>query len=70
MTLQVSKGPDVVTVPNVVGMTEANARTTLEAAGLKVRKRTFSGGSGTVRFTDPAAGTKVKRGSTVSIFVY
>jgi len=70
VVIQVSKGPDVVTVPNVVGMPEAQARQALEAAGLQVRKRQFPGGSGVVRFTDPAAGKTVKRGSTVTIFVY
>jgi len=70
VTLQVSKGPDVVTVPNVVGMQEGAARQALEAAGLQTRKRQFPGGSGIVRFTDPSAGKTVKRGSTVTIFVY
>lgn len=70
VTLQVSKGPDVITVPDVVGMSEEQARKTLETAGFKVRKRFFGGGTGTVRFTDPSAGTTQKRGSTVTIFIY
>jgi serine/threonine-protein kinase len=70
VTLQVSKGPDVVTVPNVVGMQEAQAEAALQAAGLRSRTRQFPGGSGKVRFTDPSAGSTVKRGSTVTIFVY
>lgn len=72
--MKVSKGADKKTVPNVVGMTEADARAAIEAAGLKV------GGSVTYDYNDSvekgkvyeqsvAAGKKVSGGTSVSISV-
>jgi serine/threonine-protein kinase len=71
VTLTVSKGPDVVPVPDVVGKKPAEATKILEAAGFKVERRDafFSRGK-QVYATDPSAGTKAKRGSTVTIGVY
>ncbi|MFQ6170579.1 Stk1 family PASTA domain-containing Ser/Thr kinase [Oryzobacter sp. R7] len=70
VTLVVSKGPVLVTVPNVVGQQVQQARATLEAAGFKVDVRRALGGYfGTVRLQDPAAGTKAPKGSVVTLTI-
>ncbi|VEG26476.1 Serine/threonine-protein kinase PrkC [Actinomyces howellii] len=68
--LVVSKGPEMVTVPDVTGMSEEEATAALEAAGLVVEISHVLGGLfGTARSTDPAAGTSVRKGSTVTLTV-
>lgn len=70
VNLVVSKGPEKVTVPDVSGMSQAEATSTLRAAGLSVSVSTILGGLfGTVHSTDPAAGTSVRKGSTVTLYV-
>ncbi len=74
VTITVSKGPDTVKVPKVIDMTEAEARTALQNAGLVARVTAVPPmGStttpGTVLDQDPAPNSTVKRGSTVEIFV-
>ena len=70
MTLVVSKGPVLVTVPDVVGQQLAQARGTLEAAGFKVTVRRALGGFfGTVRLQDPSGGSKAPKGSTVTLTI-
>lgn len=68
--LTVSKGPDVVPVPDVTNQPPDKATQALRAAGFQVQRRDafFSSGR-TVYATDPSAGTKAKRGSTVTIYV-
>jgi serine/threonine-protein kinase len=69
--LHVSKGPDIVTVPDVRKMDRAEGKRVLEAAGLVVDERVVvQGGPGQVLQTDPKAGKRVKRGSTVVMYVY
>ena len=74
VTLILSKGPELVEIPAVLGMTIKKASAALEAAGFKVIiitdiPREFWGDSfAKAKRTDPAAGTKVKRGSTVKIY--
>ncbi|MBO3143022.1 Stk1 family PASTA domain-containing Ser/Thr kinase [Dermatophilus congolensis] len=66
----VSKGPDVVNVPDVSGMSEADARNALESAGLAMQAEKVVGGLfDTVRSTDPAPGTAVPRGSVIKVYV-
>ncbi|MGN6611958.1 MAG: Stk1 family PASTA domain-containing Ser/Thr kinase [Angustibacter sp.] len=68
--LVVSKGPELVPVPRVVGMSAKKARDKLEAAGFKVNVTSvFGNGGGTVIAQRPGAGSKVKPGSTVTIAV-
>lgn len=70
VTLTVSKGPEKVAVPKVTDSSTAQARTTLEAAGLKVKVNRFFGGLlDTVRGQDPSPGTQVPKGTTVTISV-
>lgn len=71
--LTVSKGQQLVTVPDVSSLKEKKAKETLEQAGLVVQVRkvhrpflTFRDVEG----TDPAAGSSVKQGSTVTLKVY
>ena len=65
ITLTVSKGKDLVAVPNVLNMKKNKAIATLEAAGFKVTA--LPGGNYDVVAQSPAGGKKVKRGSTVAI---
>ena len=66
----VSKGPEKVAVPDVVGRQRQEARTILENAGFSVQEEAILGGFfGTVRATDPAGGTMVKKGSVITITI-
>ena len=66
----VSKGPEKVAIPNVVGLQREEARSRLEGAGFTVKEEAILGGFfGTVRSSDPAAGTMTKKGSTVTITI-
>jgi len=64
----VSKGPDLVAVPAVDGKTLDQAVQALEAAGFVVGDA-FGPANGDPFLTDPAAGTKVRRGATVDIYL-
>lgn len=64
----VSKGPDVVKVPKVDGLSLEEAVAALEEAGLTVGD--VSGPArGRPYVTDPPAGSQVKRGTTVDIYL-
>jgi len=67
VTLQVSKGPPMVTVPSIAGAsTISQAVAILKQAGLKAGS--ISGpATGSPAHTSPAAGTSVHKGSTVNI---
>ena len=66
----VSKGPEKVAIPDVVGLQREEARSRLEGAGFTVKEEAILGGFfGTVRSSDPAAGTMTKKGSTVTITI-
>jgi beta-lactam-binding protein with PASTA domain/predicted Ser/Thr protein kinase len=70
VTLVVSKGPEMVKVPDVQGKQLEVATAALEAAGLKVKVEKFMGGVfGTVRSQSPAPGTMQPKGSTVTLLV-
>ena len=72
VTLNVSKGPEFVTMPNVVGETVAAAENALKALGLSVTVDTDQLRSrfGVVKVTrqNPAASSRVRVGSPVTIF--
>ena len=66
--------PESVAVPNVVGLTQAEAKTQIEQAGFtwelnpdKVTSDTVAEGS--VASTDPAAGTQAEKGATVRVTI-
>lgn len=65
ITLTVSKGPDVVKVPDVLGKKKNAAVKILEAAGFKAEP--FPGGNYTVESQSPKSGSKQPRGSVVAI---
>ncbi len=72
VTLTVSKGKEQAAVPDVNGETEDNARSAIEAAGLRVGKVTQEESDqdpGTVIDQSPAAGKKVAKGSSVNLTV-
>lgn len=68
VTVAVSKGPDLVAVPSVRGMSLDGAVAALEAAGLKAGN-VFGPANGKPFDTDPPAGTMVKRGGSVDIYL-
>ncbi|MEP6852688.1 MAG: PASTA domain-containing protein [bacterium] len=69
--LVVSGGPQLVTVPELGSFTRlSDARDTLEAAGFEVKVRqTFGRGNGLVVGVDPPAGTRLRKGATVTLYV-
>ena len=72
VVLDVSKGTKQVEVPNVVGMSEADAQATLEAAGFEVSSTSApsdTAAEGTVSDQSPDGGTQAAKGSTVAITV-
>jgi serine/threonine-protein kinase len=73
VTLNVSIGSTTTSVPEVVGLDEANAQATLENAGWTVEVRDTTTANpdedGIVVTQDPAPGEQAEPGSTVVIFV-
>ncbi|HEX2240075.1 MAG TPA: Stk1 family PASTA domain-containing Ser/Thr kinase [Actinomycetota bacterium] len=70
--LEVSSGPETVTVPDVVGMSEEEAIAALQAAGLSTsvnREVSDEVPEGFVISQEPGAGEEAERGATVSILV-
>lgn len=61
--LVLSKGPEFVFVPNVLGKSKNDASLDIENLGLKVVTR----GSGKVNNISPAIGTKVKQGAVITL---
>ncbi len=71
VTLRVSKGPETVRVPDVRGEKIARAKSELEALGLKVTVQHVRGGHGEVVLDqDPAPGSTVKVGTTVTLLAF
>jgi len=72
VTLNVSKGPEFMTLPNVVGETVAAAKNELESLGFTVLVDTdqLSSRFGVVKVTrqNPAASSRVRVGTQVTIF--
>ncbi len=69
VTLLVSKGPELIAVPQVRGNGIDAATEKLEALGFKVKTKQASVylGLGYVASSDPGAGTKVPKGSTITL---
>lgn len=71
VSLRVSQGPQMVNVPNVIGMTAANAGKAIENAGLTFKVNLLSNhGTGRVVGQIPAAGVRATVGSLVNLDVY
>jgi serine/threonine-protein kinase len=72
VTIVVSSGPEQVTVPDVTDSSLADARAELQRAGLEVateRQETDDAEPDTVLSQDPAGGSEVEKGSTVTLTV-
>ena len=70
VTLVVSKGPELVSVPPVIGRQEDEARLILEGLGFTVTiERAFGGFFGTVRLQSVDPGTEAPKGSTIKLTV-
>lgn len=67
VTIVVSKGPDLVEVPDVDNKPLSEATAILEAAGFVVDSTCFLCSDGTVSLQDPDGGEMALRGSTVSL---
>jgi eukaryotic-like serine/threonine-protein kinase len=66
ITLSVSKGPPLVTVPDVRNQNTDDATKTLQGLGLQ----TEVFGGGTVRFQNPQAGNQVQPGTKVQLWAF
>lgn len=73
VTLLVSRGAPSINVPDLLGMSAADARTRLELEGLQLgtltRRRTSDAAPGTVVAQRPAAGTLAAPGTVVDIVI-
>ncbi|MDX6199222.1 MAG: eukaryotic-like serine/threonine-protein kinase [Actinomycetota bacterium] len=70
IALQISKGPELVVVPNVTGKKRDDAVQQIEALGLQAQVLTPFGGGNKVHAQSPAPGSQVKKGSVVRLLVY
>jgi eukaryotic-like serine/threonine-protein kinase len=70
VTLVASKGPPLVTVPNVIGQREGSARSMLEDLGFTVRvDRALGGFFRMVRLQSVEPGTETAKGTTITLTV-
>ena len=67
VTVTVSKGPDLLNVPDVTGKNVQDATAVMQQAGLQV-SNVFGPPNKKVFVTDPPAGTQVHRGSSVNLY--
>ena len=71
VTLEISKGPEIVIMPNVVGETIAASKTLLENLGLRVvidtNQLSSNFGIAKVRSQTPSAGSETRVGDSVTI---
>ncbi len=67
VTVHVSKGPEMVAVPNLVGLTLEAAQQQLQAKNFEVDTQSYLPGR-LVRAQSPAAGTSVNKGTKVTLF--
>ena len=69
VALTVSKGPELLVVPDLRGRTGPQAAAALKALGLDGRAFDLPDGQGTVVTQSPRAGSTVRRGSVVTYYV-
>ena len=67
VTVNVSKGPDLVAVPDVSGKSVQDATTVMQQVGVQVGN-VFGPPNKKVFVTDPPGGTQVHRGSSVNLY--
>jgi beta-lactam-binding protein with PASTA domain len=68
--LVVSRGPELVTVPDLAGLDGDGAVDRLEALGLEPRRVDVPGGPGEVLSQQPDAGERVRKRTPVTVYVY
>lgn len=70
VSIVVSKGPELVSVPSLIGRRTADAQQTLEDLGLRVRVENAPTylGLGYVQSSDPSRGSQVPKGSLVTLY--
>ena len=72
VTLYVSKGTEIVTIPNIINMTSGEAKTTLRNLGLSVRQESITDtnyDTNRVVQVSPVVGSEIESGSTVTIYI-
>ena len=72
VTLYVSKGTEIVTIPNIINMTSGDAKTTLRNLGLSVRQESLTDtnyDTNRVVQVSPVVGSEIESGSTVTIYI-
>jgi serine/threonine-protein kinase len=70
VTITVSQGPPLVTVPPVINLKTEAATAALSQAGFQVKvEKVLGGGLGVVRAQNPAGGSQAPKGSVVTIQV-
>jgi len=67
VTVTISKGPDLVAVPDVTGKSVQDATTAMQQAGLSIGN-VFGPPNKKVFVTDPPAGAQAHRGSSVNVY--
>lgn len=67
--LYVSKGPETITVPNLVDLDKAEAEKRLKDAGLKYSFETTNGTENKVIFTNPKTGTKISKSDNIIVYI-
>jgi serine/threonine-protein kinase len=67
VTIHVSKGPELVKVPSLVGQSLDAATQLLQSQGFQIDTQSYLPGR-VVRAQDPAAGTSVNKGTKVTLF--
>ena len=69
ISVTISSGPGDGEIPDVMGMSESDARTAIEAAGFKCNVTTQASekNTGTIISQDPSGGTKAEKGTTVEL---
>lgn len=67
ITLRVSSGPGNISVPNVVGLSQSEAKSQIESAGLKYVTGSGDSSNGKAISMSPSAGDSVAKGTTVTV---
>ncbi|EOH96742.1 serine/threonine protein kinase [Enterococcus haemoperoxidus ATCC BAA-382] len=67
ITLKVSTGPSNVSVPNLIGLSSAEAKAQIEGAGLKYVEGSGDASKGKVTSISPSVGDSVAKGTSVTV---
>ncbi|MGM0218866.1 Stk1 family PASTA domain-containing Ser/Thr kinase [Enterococcus sp. AZ126] len=67
ITLKVSTGPSNVSIPNLIGLSSAEAKAQLESSGLKYKQGSGDASKGEVTSVSPSVGDSVGKGTSVTV---